>query len=72
MYRLPIVSPDITVYVSAICITRMETQTSIVHGRVSYPSVSVLYYPWLKQHLTLLGVANRYGQYMLADHMKQV
>ena len=26
MYGLPIVSPDITVYVSAICVTRMETR----------------------------------------------
>ena len=44
MYGLPIVSPGIIVYVSAICITRMETRISIVYRRVSYPSVSVLYY----------------------------
>ena len=29
MYGLPIVSPDITVYVSGICVTRMETRISI-------------------------------------------
>ena len=56
MYGLPIVSPDIIVYVSAICVTRMETRISIVYGRVSYPSVSVLYYPWFNSLIT-----KRYG-----------
>ena len=37
MYGLTMVSPDITIYVSAICVTQMETRISIVYGSVSYP-----------------------------------